>query len=118
MSAAKYLLKICKQETYDIDTCFECYLNANSKKENWFVEVCSKPHMVLWAKLKGFPYWPAKAMALQNAQLVDVRFFGDHDRAFVPIKDCFLYSQSDPNPPTNKYKRNTIADCVKVCIFQ
>lgn len=46
--------------------------------------------------------------------MVDVRFFGEHDRAHVPAKDCFLYSQQDPNPPTNKYKRNTIADCVKV----
>lgn len=113
MGAAKSLLKVCKQEMYDIETCAECYLNANTMVDNWFTEVCAKPHLVLWAKLKGFPYWPAKAMTI-NAQVVDVRFFGDHDRAFVPAKDCYLYSRQDPNPPTNKYKRNTIADCVKV----
>lgn len=117
MGAAKSLLKVCKQEMFDIETCAECYLNANTMVDNWFTEVCAKPHLVLWAKLKGFPYWPAKAMTI-NAQLVDVRFFGDHDRAFVPAKDCYLYSRQDPNPPTNKYKRNTIADCVKVKSMQ
>lgn len=88
MSAAKNLMKVCKQEMYDIETCHECYLNANSEKENWFVEVCTKPHLVLWAKLKGFPYWPAKAMAYSIDKGVDVRFFGEHDRAFVPGLCC------------------------------
>lgn len=113
MNTAKSLLKVAKQETQNIETCPECYINANTLPDTWFVEVCEKPHLVLWAKLKGFPFWPAKAMGI-NAQGVDVRFFGDHDRANVPVKDCFLYSKQDPNPPTNKFKRSTIADCVKV----
>lgn len=111
--AVKALQKACKQEMTDIETCPQCYLNANIKPETWFTEVCDRPHLILWAKLKGFPLWPAKAMSV-NAQTVDVRFFGEHDRANLPAKDCFLYSNGDPNPPTNKYKRNTIADCVKV----
>lgn len=111
--AAKALQKVSKQEVGDIETCAECYLNANTMTDNWFTEVCAKPHLILWAKLKGFPYWPAKAMSI-NSTLVDVRFFGEHDRANIPSKDCYLYSREDPNPPTNKYKRNTIADCVKV----
>ncbi|XP_031625842.1 protein kinase C-binding protein 1-like isoform X2 [Contarinia nasturtii] len=110
--AAKSLQKVSKQEVGDIETCPECYLNANTMTDNWFTETCVKPHLILWAKLKGFPYWPAKAMSI-NSTLVDVRFFGEHDRANIPAKDCFLYSREDPNPPTNKYKRNTIADCVK-----
>lgn len=113
MRAAKALQKVCKQELTDIETCAECYLNANTMADNWFTEVCERPHLIIWAKLKGFPLWPAKAMSV-NAQMVDVRFFGEHDRANLPAKDCFLYSREDPNPPTNKYKRNTIADCVKV----
>lgn len=112
MAALKTLLKASKQEMFDIETCAECYSNANTKADTWFTEVCTKPHLILWAKLKGFPYWPAKAMTV-NVNLVDVRFFGEHDRAFVPVKDCFLYSRQDPNPLTNKFKRNTIADCVK-----
>lgn len=111
--AAKSLQKVSKQEVGDIETCPECYLNANTMTDNWFTETCNKPHLILWAKLKGFPYWPAKAMSI-NSTLVDVRFFGEHDRANIPAKDCYLYSREDPNPPTNKYKRNTIADCVKV----
>lgn len=69
--------------------------------------------MLLWAKLKGFPYWPAKSMGI-NGALVNVRFFGDHDRAYVPIKECFLYSENDPNPPTKQNKK-TIKECIKVC---
>lgn len=46
-------MKICKQEMSEIETCAECYLNANTRKNTWFVEVCSKPHILLWAKLKG-----------------------------------------------------------------
>jgi protein kinase C-binding protein 1 len=108
--AAKSLVRQCKMEMTEIDTCPECYENANTKK-NWFVEVCSRPHILLWAKLKGFPYWPAKAMAV-NASLVDVRFFGKHDKAWLPVKDCFLYSADDPNQP-KRYKNNNIAECIK-----
>ncbi|GLV41409.1 uncharacterized protein CBL_06639 [Carabus blaptoides fortunei] len=111
-TAAKSIIKICKQEMTEIETCAECYQNANTKKNSWFVEVCSKPHPLLWAKLKGFPYWPAKAMITNAAGLVDVRFFGAHDRAWIPVKECFLYSKKDPNT-TNKNKRNNIAECIK-----
>lgn len=52
-TAAKAIIKICKQEMGEIETCSECYLNANTKKNTWFIEVCSKPHILLWAKLKG-----------------------------------------------------------------
>lgn len=53
-------------------------------------------------------------MGLNSAALVDVRFFGDHDRAWVPIRDCYLFSEADPNPATNKFKRHSIADSLKV----
>jgi hypothetical protein len=36
--------------------------------------------MLVWAKLKGFPFWPAKAMKVNKESAVDVRFFGAHDR--------------------------------------
>lgn len=114
-SLAKLSFKICKQEMYEIDTCHECYYNANTKKD-WFSEVCSKPHILLWAKLKSFPYWPAKAMVINSAQLVSVRFFGDHDRAWVPVKDCYLYSSKDPNTCI-KNKRSNIAESIKEVEF-
>ena len=95
----------------EIETCPECYFNANTI-DDWFVAVCSKPHIPLWAKLKGFPYWPAKAMSTTAAGLVDVRFFGAHDRAWVPLKDCALYSEKPPNVAA-KTKRHDFATCME-----
>lgn len=108
---AKALVKVARQEAHEIETCFECYQKANQSAD-WFVEVCTKPHILLWAKLKGFPHWPAKGMAVNSAGLVDVRFFGDHDRAWVPVKDCYLYSEKDPNT-SGKTKRNNMSECLK-----
>ncbi|CAL8087824.1 unnamed protein product [Orchesella dallaii] len=85
--AAKRLLKVCKQEL----------------TETWFAEACKRPHILVWAKLKGFPFWPAKAMKIKEND-VDVRFFGQHDRAWVSMKDCFLffYSEEMPVAPSKK----------------
>ncbi|XP_075146188.1 zinc finger MYND-type containing 8 isoform X2 [Haematobia irritans] len=110
--ATKNILKICRQEINEIETCPECYSNANSRKD-WFLEVCSHPHLLLWAKLKGFPYWPAKAMNFGQNSSVNVRFFGQHDRAFVSVKDCYLYSLQDPNTQTGKKAARELADCMK-----
>ncbi|XP_044268661.1 protein kinase C-binding protein 1 isoform X2 [Tribolium madens] len=110
-TAAKTIVKICKQEMAEIENCSSCYLNANTKKHTWFVEVCPKPHLLVWAKLKGFPYWPAKVMSINSTGMADVRFFGAHDKAWVSVKDCYLYSIKDPN--SGKQKRNDIIECVK-----
>ncbi|XP_068155308.1 MYND-type zinc finger-containing chromatin reader Zmynd8 isoform X2 [Drosophila tropicalis] len=110
--ASKAVVKICRQEANEIETCAECYLNANSSDE-WFVKVCTHPHLLLWAKLKGFPYWPAKAMGSSANALVNVRFFGKHDRANVPVKDCFLYSERDPNTQTSRRSARDLAECIR-----
>lgn len=60
----------------------------------------------------GFPYWPAKGMTVNTSGLVDVRFFGAHDRAWVPARDCFLYSEKDPN--NFRTKRQDILDSMQV----
>uniref|UniRef100_A0A8C3A2J7 Protein kinase C binding protein 1, like n=1 Tax=Cyclopterus lumpus TaxID=8103 RepID=A0A8C3A2J7_CYCLU len=62
------------------------------------VKICeheSQPHPLVWAKLKGFPFWPAKALRDKDGQ-VDARFFGQHDRAWVPINNCYLMSKEIP----------------------
>jgi hypothetical protein len=66
----------------------------------------------VWAKLKGFPFWPAKAMKMRDDDLIDVRFFGQHDRAWVMIKDCFLYSEEMPGAPPKR--NNQLAAAVAV----
>ncbi|MGH0154797.1 UNVERIFIED_CONTAM: hypothetical protein FKN15_031703 [Acipenser sinensis] len=41
-------------------------------------------HELVWAKMKGFGYWPAKVLQREDNQ-VDVRFFGhQHQRAWIP----------------------------------
>uniref|UniRef100_A0A9J8DI42 Protein kinase C binding protein 1, like n=1 Tax=Cyprinus carpio carpio TaxID=630221 RepID=A0A9J8DI42_CYPCA len=62
------------------------------------VKICeheSQPHPLVWAKLKGFPFWPAKALRDKDGQ-VDARFFGQHDRAWVPLNNCYLMSKEIP----------------------
>uniref|UniRef100_A0A8C6ZRK7 Zinc finger MYND-type containing 11 n=1 Tax=Nothoprocta perdicaria TaxID=30464 RepID=A0A8C6ZRK7_NOTPE len=51
-------------------------------------EVSSIPnHELVWAKMKGFGFWPAKVMQKEDNQ-VDVRFFGHHhQRAWIPSEN-------------------------------
>ncbi|CAM1300538.1 ZMYND8 (predicted) [Pycnogonum litorale] len=100
---AKTLVRICQSEISELDTCPNCYLNTCTKTDDWFSEPCGEPHTMLWAKLKGFPFWPAKAMRILENN-VDVRFFGAHDRAWVPIGRCFMYSKEYPVPTKTKKK--------------
>lgn len=100
--SAKVLMKVCKQEMEDIEVCPDCYRNANTQ-ESWFTEPCRPPHLLVWAKLKGFPYWPAKIVRLQDGN-ADARFFGAHDRAWVPINQCFLLSKESPTDTKNRKK--------------
>lgn len=61
-------------------------------------------------------------MSIDARQQVDVRFFGAHDRAWVPAIHCMLFSEQDPNktkgstPTNNKSTSKTqkgIADAMK-----
>ncbi|KAG8286244.1 hypothetical protein J6590_065148 [Homalodisca vitripennis] len=84
-NTARALLKICKQEMQEIENCPDCYQNAHTRSsDSWFIEACRRPHVLVWAKLKGFPFWPAKAMTVNNENMVDVRFFGAHDSNGTP----------------------------------
>ena len=108
-SIAKNIVKVCKHEMQEIENCPDCYLNAHIKKETWFTEACRFPHPLVWAKLKGFPYWPGKIMRVNSENNADIRFFGAHDRAWIGLKDVFLYSC---RPPLDiKKKRGNIDDC-------
>lgn len=54
-------------------------------------------------------------MSVSNG-MVDVRFFGAHDKAWVPIKDCFLYSIKNPNG-NFKMKQEEIKKAIVVCLI-
>lgn len=49
---------------------------------------------MVWAKLKGFPFWPAKALRDKDGQ-VDARFFGQHDRWELKM-GCKRVALSEP----------------------
>lgn len=54
--------------------------------------------LVFALSVTGFPYWPAKLMAINgDKNTVDVQFFGDHKRMVVTPKDCFIYSKVCPS---------------------
>jgi len=102
-TVAKAVLKICRHETNEIEICPDCYRNSCTKLSiDWFCEPCPFPHKLVWAKMKGYPYWPAKVLQEQNGQ-VDVRFFGEHDRAWVPVSHVYLISEE--YPVTNKLRK-------------
>lgn len=108
-SNAKMIIKICKHEMNEIELCPDCYLNSCIRKDDdWFSEPCRKPHTLVWAKLKGYPFWPSKALRELDGQL-DVRFFGAHDRSWVPVSQCFLLSEDIPTT-LQKGKKNAGMD--------
>ena len=82
ISDAKNIIRVAKQECEEIEICPDCYLNYYTLEEdNYFAAVCDKPHAIVWAKLKGHPFWPAKVVRYNHIKNeVDVRFFGTHDK--------------------------------------
>jgi hypothetical protein len=105
-----------RQEVSEIEACPDCYAHGRNlprPQPSWFIEPCRRPHPLVWAKLKGFPFWPAKAMPRLNSQgYVDVRFFGEHDRAWVSPKDLYLYSEEPPAPSPRK-RKSDMDECVR-----
>ncbi|XP_051160497.1 protein kinase C-binding protein 1 isoform X2 [Leptopilina boulardi] len=115
-SAAKQIVKVARQEVSELEACPDCYMHGRNLPRplpSWFIEPCRRPHPIVWAKLKGFPFWPAKALPrINGAGYIDVRFFGEHDRAWVVPKDVFLYSEEPPQPLPRK-KKNEMDECVR-----
>ncbi|XP_022245452.1 protein kinase C-binding protein 1-like [Limulus polyphemus] len=99
---AKSVVKQVKKETREIEICPDCYSHSYSLKDDWFVEPCRISHTLIYAKLKGYPFWPAKAVRVLN-DFIDARFFGDHDRAWIPVQKCYLLSKNPPLPIKKKH---------------
>uniref|UniRef100_A0A4W5PHA6 Zinc finger, MYND-type containing 11 n=1 Tax=Hucho hucho TaxID=62062 RepID=A0A4W5PHA6_9TELE len=71
-------------ELNELMLCKNCFYLSNARPDNWFCYPCTPNHEVVWAKMKGFGYWPAKVLQREDNQ-VDVRFFGhQHQRAWIP----------------------------------
>ena len=111
-STAKSLVRVCRHEMQEIENCPDCYMSAHVKKDSWFVAACRIPHILVWAKLKTYPFWPAKAMRVNIEDNVDVRFFGAHDRAWIPLKNVYLYSEEAPIVGKAK-KASNLENCLE-----
>lgn len=75
----------CCYDLQEIRRCSDCYRLSNEKGEKmWFCKPCNPPHKLVYAKQKGYPYWPAKVMQILKGNIYDVRFFGgQHLRANI-----------------------------------
>lgn len=81
---ARQMLRDCSYDLNEIRQCSACYRMSNEKRDKyWFCRPCDPPHDLVFAKQKGFPYWPAKVIRVDDHGY-DVRFFGGyHQRALV-----------------------------------
>lgn len=52
---ARYFWKVAKNEMGEIEVCPDCFMNFYVYPKTWFVELCDRPHALLWARLKGKP---------------------------------------------------------------
>ncbi|XP_066886254.1 zinc finger MYND domain-containing protein 11 isoform X18 [Kogia breviceps] len=93
---ARMLYKDTCHELDELQLCKNCFYLSNARPDNWFCYPCAKSvnpgvgipnHELVWAKMKGFGFWPAKVMQKEDNQ-VDVRFFGHHhQRAWIPSEN-------------------------------
>ena len=78
---AKEVLKAAQTKLYELETCPDCFRNFHEKPSSWFSEVCRRPHTIVWAQVRGHPFWPAKMVDInKQTKAADVRFFGGHER--------------------------------------
>ncbi|PWA30095.1 hypothetical protein CCH79_00009772, partial [Gambusia affinis] len=81
---ARLLFSDTCHELNELVLCKNCFYLSNARPENWFCYPCTPSHDLVWAKMKGFGYWPAKVLQREDNQ-VDVRFFGhQHQRSIDP----------------------------------
>jgi hypothetical protein len=95
---ARYMLKVARNELLELETCADCFDHYYEDQVNFFRQVCSRPHTLVFAKLEGHPLWPSKVVKIdRKLRHAEVRFFGAHDRASVPFESCFLIPEKFPN---------------------
>lgn len=86
------MLDSCRYDLKEMLGCIDCYRNSNRNQDDkfWFCRPCDPPHMLVFARQRGYPYWPAKVIYPRRAEEIganteyDVRFFGgQHERCYI-----------------------------------
>nr|XP_023015478.1 zinc finger MYND domain-containing protein 11-like [Leptinotarsa decemlineata] len=86
--AAELMIRDTIHDITEMKNCVDCYRHSNEKiNSKWFCLPCRPPHTLVWAKQKGYPYWPAKVMNETETHF-DVRFFGGKYERSVLLKNC------------------------------
>ncbi|KAM8838511.1 zinc finger MYND domain-containing protein 11 isoform 2-T2 [Synchiropus picturatus] len=105
---ARLLFSDTCHELNELLLCKNCFYLSNARPDNWFCYPCTPSHDLVWAKMKGFGYWPAKVLQRDENQ-VDVRFFGhQHQRAWIPsdnIQDIKVSVQQLQVKRSNGWKK-------------
>lgn len=97
--ASARLFEVVRYDLKEMIGCVDCYRNSNRQNVDkyWFCRPCEPPHLLVFAKQKGFSFWPAKVIYprcvvdIDSCSQYDVRFFGsNHERSLIDranIKD-------------------------------
>ncbi|XP_055306188.1 MYND-type zinc finger-containing chromatin reader Zmynd8-like [Sitodiplosis mosellana] len=110
--AVESLLEQCQGDVKSITTCPDCFEYWIIDPSNYFTRVCTKPHLLVLAKLTGHPLWPAKVMSIdKNTSMANVEFFGDHTQEDISFDNCYLYAKElIGKTPKNKDLINAIKE--------
>ncbi|XP_049821980.1 zinc finger MYND domain-containing protein 11 isoform X2 [Aethina tumida] len=82
--ATELMIRDTLYDLTELKNCPDCYKHSNEKiNQKWFCLPCRNNHELVWAKQRGYPYWPAKVLKETPTQY-DVRFFGGkYERALL-----------------------------------
>lgn len=104
LTQANAFQKACFDEVFYLNTCRDCFKNSNERAD-WFTTVCQTPHLLVWAKTEQLPYWPAKVFTVKG-NLIGVRYFGNHERSFIPQNNIYLFTRKSPNQSMSSEDKN------------
>ncbi|XP_066251129.1 zinc finger MYND domain-containing protein 11 isoform X2 [Euwallacea similis] len=108
--AAELMVLDTLHDITELRNCPDCYRYSNEKINAWwFALPCREPHNLVWAKQKGYPYWPAKVIK-ETPSHCDVRFFGGkHERSLIHksfIKSISVSKESLKIKPSSAFTKS------------
>lgn len=68
------------KELTEIKKCVDCYQRFNDKQlketnKEWLSLPCAQTHEPVFVKMKGWPYWPAKVIEINENNKIEICFF-------------------------------------------